>query len=73
MSLDNQAPATVEALSTPGMPTVGIPGTSANKELRSMEPTATHGRKNPTNPAALARSLPLRPPGLGSAQSWTAA
>ncbi|GCC42032.1 hypothetical protein chiPu_0026164, partial [Chiloscyllium punctatum] len=41
-----------------GMPTVGAPHTPANKEPPSTEPTATHGRKNPTNPAALARSLP---------------
>ncbi|GCC40992.1 hypothetical protein chiPu_0024659 [Chiloscyllium punctatum] len=102
MSLDNQAPATVAALSIPGplvcyrcrqtghykfncplslqrpgdpdlagtawvstgavphrgMPTIGAPRTPANEEPPSREPTATHGRKNPTNPAALGRSLP---------------
>ncbi|GCC45329.1 hypothetical protein chiPu_0029557, partial [Chiloscyllium punctatum] len=104
MSPDNQAPATVAALSTPGplvcfaadrrvttsltarspsdapetptqvstgavphhdMPTDGAPHTPANKELPSREPTATQGRKNPTNPAALARSLPP-PTGISS-------
>ncbi|GCC43129.1 hypothetical protein chiPu_0026924 [Chiloscyllium punctatum] len=41
-----------------GMPTVGAPRTPANREPPSREPMATHSRKNPTNPAALAQSLP---------------
>ncbi|GCC41033.1 hypothetical protein chiPu_0025455 [Chiloscyllium punctatum] len=48
-----------------GMPTVGAPHTPANKEPPSRETTATHGRKNPTNPSALAQSHPP-PTGISS-------